>query len=349
MLRLPLESSVAADLVRLFRAELELCRVQRGEQVLIFCEPESNPHYAAAFFGAAGDLGADAFIVTGSALGAGAGGSAATGRAEPRGSILDLMKQVGMIIDITIRGLLHSDLQLEILRAGTRILRIREPVEVLRRLFPQRDVVDRVKASARVLDGGSRYHLTSLAGTDLTIERGGRVTTYQYGYADEPGRFDQWGTALVANPPLESRAQGRLVLDAGDLMFPFGRYVREPVALEVENGRIVRVTGGLEARLFEDDLRRAGDPDARAISHVGWGCDPRADWNILNRVAAQGVAGVETRSYYGALLIAFGANADLGGANRTRAHYDLALRGVSYEVDGTTVLDAGRFALPELA
>jgi 2,5-dihydroxypyridine 5,6-dioxygenase len=139
------------------------------------------------------------------------------------------------------------------------------------------------------------------------------------------------------------------VLDAGDVMFPFGWYVREPVTLEVEGGAVRSVRGGLEAKLFEEDLRRAGDADARVIAHVGWGCEPRADWNVLNTVVAGGVHGVEIRSYNGCLLIAFGANADMGGANHTRAHYDMALRGVTYSVDGTTILDGGRFVPGDLA
>jgi 2,5-dihydroxypyridine 5,6-dioxygenase len=348
MLWPPFSNIMAADLVRLCQAELELCRVRNDEQVLIFCEPDTNPHYAAAFFGAAGALGAEALMVTSSALGTTTGGGFMA-RAEPRGATLDLMKHAGIIIDITARGLLHSDLQLQIQRAGARILRIREPYQVLRRLFPLESIVRRVKASARILDSGSRYHLTSTAGTDLTIDRGDRITAYQYGYAEEAGRYDQWGTALVGVPTVEDRARGRLVLDVGDVMFPFGWYVREPITLEIEGGAIASIRGGLEAHLFEEELRRAGDAAGRVIAHVGWGCEPRANWNVLNSVLAGGIHGVEIRSYNGCLLIAFGANGDMGGANHTRAHYDMALRSVTYAVDGTTILDRGQFVPRELA
>jgi 2,5-dihydroxypyridine 5,6-dioxygenase len=153
---------------------------------------------------------------------------------------------------------------------------------------------------------------------------------------------------LVGNPPPEDKANGRLVLNVGDVMFPFGFYCREPVTLDVDGGRIARVGGGLEAKLFQQYLDWAGDKGARVISHVGWGCDPRANWNALNHVVKDGSVGVEIRSAYGCLLIAFGANADLGGKTHTKSHFDLVARGVSYAVDGTTILDRGQFVPKEL-
>ncbi len=59
--KLPLDYSASTQLVDMFRKHLELCKVHEGENVLIHTDPGSYPHYAAAYMGAAIQLGADVF------------------------------------------------------------------------------------------------------------------------------------------------------------------------------------------------------------------------------------------------------------------------------------------------
>ena len=45
---------------------------------------------------------------------------------------------------------------------------------------------------------------------------------------------------------------------------------------------VVRVDGeGVDARLMRDTWAAWGDPDATAVSHVGWGLNPAARWDAL--------------------------------------------------------------------
>ena len=46
-----------AELVRMFRRELELCKVEEGQTVAIYSEGGQRPNYAEAFAHAATDLG----------------------------------------------------------------------------------------------------------------------------------------------------------------------------------------------------------------------------------------------------------------------------------------------------
>ena len=48
-----------------------------------------------------------------------------------------------------------------------------------------------------------KIHVTSKAGTDLCYEIGEYPVMSQYGMADEPGRFDQWGVGHIHTFPNE--------------------------------------------------------------------------------------------------------------------------------------------------
>jgi 2,5-dihydroxypyridine 5,6-dioxygenase len=59
---------------------------------------------------------------------------------------------------------------------------------------------------------------------------------------------------------------------------------------------------------------------------------------------------MDVESYYGNMLIAFGANfmRTLGGENRAPFHFDIPTRNHSIWVDDLQVLDRGNFVIPEL-
>jgi 2,5-dihydroxypyridine 5,6-dioxygenase len=124
--------------------------------------------------------------------------------------------------------------------------------------------------------------------------------------------------------------------------------VEQPVVLKVVDGMITDIDGGRDAQLLKQMLRANRDPDAGRISHVGWGGDPRADWNALTLYAGQGGGGADLRSFCGGVVIAFGSNVDMGGHNTTTFHMDLAFRAMDVELDGRQVLDRGQFAVAEL-
>jgi 2,5-dihydroxypyridine 5,6-dioxygenase len=331
----------ATQLVGLARAELELCRVGRDEAVLIYADPDSRSEVTAALFGAALTLSDQVFEVTVPSV-----------RDQRRNAmptaIAGLAPSVDLLIDASSRGMLHGGEIAPVLAGGARILRVREPAAVLARLFPDDAVGARITQSAEILEGSEEVRFTSDDGSDLRVRREGRKVLRQYGYCGETGDWDHWGTALATFSPPENAAEGRLVLAPGDVYFytaTTGIYVEQPVTLTVEDGAIVKVEGGADARRLEAMLRSGGDPDAGCISHAGWGCDPRADWNALELYAGQGGGGADLRSYEGGVVIAFGSNLDMGGKNSTHFHMDLAFRGMSVDVDGRAVLDRGGFAI----
>lgn len=348
MVQFPVSSLVSSEAMGLFREEFVLCRLQRTEQALIITDPSTNPNYSAACFGAALSFGAEVVQVvvpriegTPEQI-----SKRIVERPVPYQHIIDLIKQVDFAIDLSSRGFLHSERQVEMLAQGTRMLRVREPIECLQRLFPTQENQRLVEASAQVLGGGTQFHVTTRAGTDFVVGRGHTPVFKQYGYAEQPGRWDHWPTALAAVAPDETSAHGRIVLAPGD--FAAGRYIGDPVRVTVEAGCITQVEGGLDAVLIQDHLARGHGSDVNRVSHIGWGCDRRARWDALDRYAAYHQGGAEMRSVRGGVVIAFGSNADMGGRNRAELHLDFGIRGARFAIDGRPVVEDQQFVTSEL-
>lgn len=345
-----LSSGSLGDLTALARDELEVCGVDAGQSVLVCANPDSQVPIGDACLTAAQLLGAECaeLLLPSVSIGAGELPVTRARRASVPQRFASWTKDVDLLVDATSKGLLHSSLQREILSAGTRILRVREPADCLARLFPSADVRKVVENSAEALEGTQDLLLTSDHGTEVHLSIGDRPVSMQYGYTDQPGRWDQWATGMIAAAPLEDSAAGRLVLWPGDIVFlsaTIGRYVTEPVELSIEGGAITRVEGGPEKLIVEDLLVHHADESARRPAHVGWGCDPRADWYALERYRGIGGGGADVRSVEGGVVLAFGANEDLGGANHTAAHADLAFQGMSVQVDGVEVVRCGKLVL----
>ena len=100
------------------------------------------------------------------------------------------------------------------------------------------------------MDRATTMRITSPAGTDLTLYKEGRPALGIYSISDIPGRWDIWPSGMVNCAPIEDKGDGVLVLEIGDMMLVLQQYVRERVYMEIENGAIKKITGGLEAELL---------------------------------------------------------------------------------------------------
>jgi 2,5-dihydroxypyridine 5,6-dioxygenase len=341
MIRLPISLDAAADLVRLFREGLKRSNMRASEAVVIYGDTFTNPVYMAAFLAAARDLGTQALQIVQPLVPADL--SKPIGRAEPSPLIIEAMKQADFVVDLSTGGMLYSNEQLAIQATGTRILRVREPEDILLRLLPSDEVRERAIRGVARYNKSRKIRLSSAHGTDLTMDRGDRAASNQYGMADEPGRWDHWGTGLVTTTVLEDTVEGTLVISPAAVLFPFELYVTEPVRLRFESGSAVAIEGGREATMLREFIEHQGDTGARRLSHIGWGVEKRGRWETLAMRGWDNGGGVETRSTYGCVLLALGENRDLGGENASRLHIDIALRTGRLELDGEPVVDSGRF------
>ncbi|WP_229828130.1 2,5-dihydroxypyridine 5,6-dioxygenase [Pigmentiphaga litoralis] len=249
------------------------------------------------------------------------------------------LKGADLIVDLM--GMYRGAEQDEILAAGCRIILVKEPPDVMMRLMTNADDKRRVLAANSVLSRAHRMHVRSDAGTDLHVTLGQYPTLVQYGYADEPGRWDHCPSAFIARWPDEGSANGVVVLDSGDTILPFKDYVRTPIRLEIRDGFVRRIEGGLDARYLRDYIASFNDPDGYAVSHLGWGLHDRATWTALGMYDKRQTNAMDARSYYGNFMFSTGPNAEAGGSRHTPCHLDIPMSSCSIWVDDEPMVDHG--------
>lgn len=336
------EALASADLVAAFQEELRLCKVTEGETVLIFTDPRfPHPQYPPAAFAAARSLGANAYILT------------SQGDQKFEDALVQAAWQnADLILGMSMlpRGIgswMYTHTHNLALEAGARVLMVQEPLEVLLRMLPNEQVRRRGLAGAQRLQEAKEIHVVSKSGSDYVLLKNGREAMYQCGIADEPGRWDHWPSGLVTCAPLEDSAEGKYVVEPGDVLLGMWRHATSRVELTIEQGKIVKIEGGSDAYLLQAHLERAGDEGAFRFAHAGWGIDDRADW---------GHVGMDSESLYGTVLVAIGRNifqapapySGLGGQNVSEAHFDICCRNTDLYLDGELIIQDEQFMLEDL-
>lgn len=216
---------------------------------------------------------------------------------------------------------------------GLRTLLVLEPPEILARLMPVKDDKRRVLAAQARIGRARRMRVTSPGGTDFHGPLGQLHGNCQYGFADEPGHWDQWPGAFVTTYMDDCRAEGTVVIDAGDMIFPFKEYVRSPITLRIEGGYICAIEGGFDADYMRSVLESYRDPEVFAVSHLGWGLTKNARWDALGLYDKQEIEGQDGRGFYGNFLFSTGPNLSGGGTRRAPCHLDIPLRHCSVYLD----------------
>jgi 2,5-dihydroxypyridine 5,6-dioxygenase len=238
--------------------------------------------------------------------------------------------------------LLFSPEQGEILESGTRMLLAVEPPEVLARLVPSMEDKIRVKAAAEKLKAAKEMHVTSPAGTDLRCAVGEYPLLEEYGFVDAPGRWDHWPSGFLATWPNEGKSNGTIVIDRGDILLPQKSYVQDRIVLTVKDGYATSIEGGLDADLLKDYMESFKDPEAYAISHIGWGLQDRARWSVLSLYDREQTIGMDARAFAGNFLFSLGPNTEAGGTRNTPCHIDIPLRHCTVMLDGVPVTRDGK-------
>jgi 2,5-dihydroxypyridine 5,6-dioxygenase len=339
-----------AKLAMLFRREFELCNVRRGETIVLLSDLGARRDYVSAAFAAAEDLGADIYEMCVNAMPSWTKvGVETVGRCK---GTLDAVKAADMLVCLHIP--LFTRWLKEARDAGTRVLMVIDAPDELEELMAPPGLKEAVVHAGRRLEQAKSMRITRPDGTDLAVELGEYPTMIQYGFADEAGRFDHWGAGHVHTFPNEGSANGTVVLRPGDIVIlPYCRYVQDAVRLEIRDGFIRRIEGGLDAALMSDWLDgnrvHAGDLDGHAISHLGWGLNPQGRWDAI---ALRGDDPMrhhaDARCFAGNFLFSTGPNSQGGGKRTTKGHYDVPMRNCTVALDNELVVERGRLLDPKM-
>jgi 2,5-dihydroxypyridine 5,6-dioxygenase len=328
-------------LVALFQEEFIRCKLKKDETAIVLSGERSSEAYAKAAMQAICNLGAVGFRMhmpppatrPDAKEGDYVGITPVTGQKLA----LETLKQADFIVDLLL--LLHSPEQVEILNAGARMLLVVEPIDILASRPPTDALRSEIEACGEVLQQARTLRVTSPAGTDFQMAIGQYPVITQYGFTDTPGRWDHWPSAFLYTWPNEGSTNGRVVLDKGDFIWPLNRYVETPIFLTVRDGYIRSIEGEDDARALREQMASFNDPEAYAVSHIGWGVDPRADWKALERQPLS--VGTDPRSFAGNVQFSTGPNTEAGGTRNTIAHFDMPMLGCTLTLDEKVVLRDG--------
>jgi 2,5-dihydroxypyridine 5,6-dioxygenase len=334
-------AKMAKSLTELFYDQYRLCKLTSAQKVAVIAEFGRKAEYVDAAVAAARRHGAAVLVVSASSL------SQPTlppyvvdGRELP--ALLAAAGECDLIIDVTVGGLIHSDVRTRITGNGKRMLFVAEPADVLERLMGTERLRELVESGAALLRAGRQLRVTSDAGTDLSADISGEdlPITCQWGFVDEAGRWDHWPSGFIACFPRDRTTQGTIVLQPGDVFLPWQRYIDSSITLEVCNGFITEIDGdGRDAFTLRKYFDQWADPEVYALSHMGWGVHPVASWAALETYDARTLYGQELRSTAGNFMWSTGSNRF--AKRETPAHLDIPMRGCTIEVDGVAVIKDG--------
>jgi 2,5-dihydroxypyridine 5,6-dioxygenase len=339
----------AAELVGLFTRQFQLCALKPGEALVLLTEGSTHRASVQAAFAAAEALGADAFEV---GMPRPLDRQVVNHRAPASApGVMAALKSADMVCTFTPPNL--SPWLAECQQAGVRVLSINIHSSMLRKLQSPPGLKEAVQHAVRRYGESKRVRVCTEEGTDFTFTRGRPEDTElvgYYGFADQKGQFDQWGNGMVRDFPDEGSSHGTIVVKPGDVwILPFARVVESEVRLEIREGYVRKVQGGLDAKVFsawlERNKRSEDDMDPYAVSHEGFGLHPNAHWDeIFVREHTMHHLAMGMRAFAGNFLFSTGP----GIHRKTKGHIDLPLCDCTVYLDDEMIIKRGSLVDPAM-
>ncbi|MGR9092643.1 MAG: leucyl aminopeptidase [Gammaproteobacteria bacterium] len=330
---------MASALNELFLEEFRLCEIGRGQTVAVLSEGDQLRDYAETSLAAASALGAEVIDVNLDVEHAmDASERIANVGKNPLAEHPQSLRQccdADIVIDHML--LLFSHEQIAMQKAGTRVLLVVEPEEILQRLFPNPVLRRRVEAAERRLANAKRLRFTNAVGTDVTYDLGRKPILTEYGYTATAGRWDHWPGGFLATLAADNGVNGSVVMDVKDIIYPLKRFVRSPIEFIIKDGAVIEINGGVDADELKAFIATYDDPRAFAISHIGWGLNQGCEWSV----DLPGI-GMDGRACYGNVLFSLGPDTEFGGSNDTPCHLDLPMQHCTLTLDDELIVDEGR-------
>jgi leucyl aminopeptidase (aminopeptidase T) len=193
----------------------------------------------------------------------------------------------------------------------------------------------KVLKAAQLLGNAKTARLTSDNGTDILMSLDGKKSTYNDCIADRPGVWAAPPGAEATIAPVEDSTNGVLVL--GGVLIP-GGVAEQDVRIEFKDGRIISVSGGAQAKAFEDLLASYNDENVYYAVELGIGLNPKS---VLGRNM------IESESAYGTVHIGLGEGKTFGSKISASAHLDVVLENPTLELDGKTIVSKRELSLTD--
>jgi len=263
---------------------------------------------------------------------------------EPPRAVVAAMKAADVAILMTTLSIIQTVGVTEAIASGTRLLMlpparyIFNSLDMLYRLMPTdpKEVEERISLAEKLVDlfrAGRQVKVTSAKGTDITLGIGKLKIFHNPTTVREPGQRTIVPGGQVTVGVTEGQAEGRFVVDGS--ASPLYRPLKDPIEVEVKEGRVTAISGDNDAREYRDFLESLDDPQVYKIAEVGIGFHPRAKLSGTP---------LEDERIFGASWIALGTNVHLGGTVKAKIHSDcVMLPPLKVSIDGKTILENNEF------
>jgi leucyl aminopeptidase (aminopeptidase T) len=260
---------------------------------------------------------------------------------EQHGGELDAATEKKMaasdvVIAITNRSMTHTMAAEAACKAGSRIASM---PGFLASMFEgpmtadHQEIARHSRALAELLTNAHGALVTTPDGTALALDLSGRVADVDVGLITAPGRLDNLpaGEAFIA--PVETKAQGKVVVT------PRGRAgLQAPMTIYFEKGEVCCLEGG--GSMGEELVRTLELPTPglqsarRNLAELGIGTNPKAH-SVESLLEAEKIKGT--------VHIAIGDNAHIGGVVQADLHMDFVLWDPDLTLDGKTIIRRGKW------
>lgn len=326
-----MENREVKDMEPLHNAALIAVRdcmaAKAGESLLVITdEPERKIGYA--LWEAAKELGTEAMLLEIIPR--------ETHGQEPPEPIAHLMKIVDVVLCPTSRSLTHTDARREASQAGVRIATlpgISEDCMIRTLNADYKKIAYLTMKLNKILDEGKEAHVTTPAGTDITLPIEGMKGHPDTGLVHNPGDMSNLPAGEAYLAPVEGASQGVIVVDGS--MAGVGLLKESVIKIVVKDGYAEEISGDREADRLKELLRPFGR-SARNIAELGIGTNYMAQ--ITGLV-------LEDEKAIGTVHIALGDNISMGGSINVPSHLDGILKNPTLKIDGKLIMKDGEIVV----
>ncbi|MGC9148837.1 MAG: hypothetical protein ACP5GI_05300 [Sulfolobales archaeon] len=264
---------------------------------------------------------------------------------EPPQPAASAMRSSDVIISLPLMYILHTKAYYEAMSAGARILELTGmDSDMMIRLIGRVDYASMCELGEKLSELTKKTRVVKIfseKGTNLVFENDpSRPVFHNDGVLREKGIYKPLG-GQISWAPKEDSIEGVIVVDS--FVWPPAEIgvLRNPIKLEIREGRIVKIEGGAEAKIFSKWLESFGDEKMYYIAHASWGFHPKA--------RLRGIP-LEDERVYAGFEFGFGSQSlkFKGRIGLAKSHTDVGILDPDVYYDDILIASKGRFVHNEL-
>jgi leucyl aminopeptidase (aminopeptidase T) len=251
--------------------------------------------------------------------------------AEPPDTVAVAMREADAVLCPTTKSLSHTRARTRANEADARVATlpgITEEVFVTGLRADYESIAADCERIYEQVAGAEEIRVTAPAGTDITVEPGGRPWLQDTGIVHEPGEMSNLPAGETFLSP--ATGDGRVVVDG--TMMPHGRLDGTTVAFTVEDGRVVEMEDPAIADQLATAAEEAGDA-AYNLAELGIGANTAVTELVGSVLLDEKAAGT--------VHLAIGDDAGIGGDTEAPVHLD------GIVTEPTVYADGEEITLPE--